>query len=441
MRTPPKFIEGEKAILGGLLLDNDAIAKAVAELRPEEFAAQQHRAIYSAVTRLFQNDRPVDLITLPAELRRLGLLDEAGGIEYLTALIDEVPSIANISHYIGLVRDKALRREAIFAAREMAEAAYDEQTDIAEAVDRAERAVFGLSERRLAAEWHDMTSLAQGALRFIAQVYERQDAITGVPSGFADLDELTAGWQRSDLIILAGRPSMGKTALALDFARHAAANAGVPTAFFSLEMSHEQIGIRLLCGLARMDASKLRRGYLSDGDWGRLTTAVGNLSDAKLYVDDRASLTPLEMRAIARRLKREKGIGLLVVDYLQLMRAGQRMDSREREISEISRALKAMAKELDIPVIALSQLNRKLEDRGDKRPQLADLRESGAIEQDADLVVFVFRDDAYNKSPDNPRRGEAEVIIGKQRNGPTGTVKLTWSARWSTFLPRSSREE
>jgi replicative DNA helicase len=440
MRIPPRFIEGENAILGGMLLDNDAIPRVMPALRLEDFSQEKNRILYGAITTLFEADQPVDLVTMTAALQKRGLFEQVGGPLHLTELLDAVPSTANIMHYVERVREKSLRRQAIAAAKLIADAAYEDGTEIRSFLDDAEQQIFGLGERLTNSEWSDMRTLAASGLATIEALYDRSEAITGVPSWFSDLDELTAGFQRSDLIIIAGRPSMGKTAFALNVALNAA-EAGTPTGVFSLEMSEEQLVLRMFCSKAHVNLNNLRRGFLSDQDWGRLTTAVGAISEAPLYIKDQAAMTPMEIRATCRRLKRERGLGLVVIDYLQLMQSATKSDSREREISEISRSLKALAKDLDVPVIALSQLNRKCEERTDKRPQLADLRESGAIEQDADVILFIYRDEVYNKSDDNPKKGEAEIIVGKQRNGPLGTVRLAWKSQWSTFLPLTRRED
>jgi replicative DNA helicase len=441
IRTPPQFADGERMIFGGLLIDNEPLAEALSRLAVEDFYVERHRLIFEAMRHLFDRGEPVDWGTLTAELNKQGRLEPAGGTEYLTGLADAVPSAANIMHYVEVVREKGLRRQAIRAAHSIAEAAYQEDRDIREFLDRAEATIFGLGSALIETQWLDMPSLSKAAMARVESLYDRKEAITGVPSGFHDLDQLTAGWQPADLVIIAGRPSMGKTALALNIAHYAAIAAATPVGVFSLEMAADQIMLRLLCSAARVNLLNLRRGYLHESDWSRLITAVGPISEAPIWIHDQASLRPLEVRTLARRLKKEHNIGLIIIDYLQLMESEKGRDSREREISEISRSLKALAKELRVPVIALSQLNRKVEERPDKRPKLADLRESGAVEQDADVVLFVYRDEVYNKSPDNPKRGEAEIIIGKQRNGPIGTVKLQFNATWSRFLPLSTRDD
>ncbi|MEW6350726.1 MAG: replicative DNA helicase [Thermodesulfobacteriota bacterium] len=435
MKKPPQFIEGERAILGGMLIDNSTIPQVVEVLGVDDFAVEPHRLIYAAVIELFEANQPVDWLTLPEALKREGALEHAGGNAYLVRLADAVPSAANIMHYAGLVRDKALRRRAIQAAGAIGTNAHDEEQDVGEFLDDAEQLIFRISEGRFNGGAVTARALMKAGLETVDALYHRREALTGVPSGFRDLDTLTAGFQAGDLVVIAGRPSMGKTAFALDVAVRAAIDHGVPTGVFSLEMSKEQIGLRMLCARAHVDLAGLRRGYVSHGDWGRIALAAGNLAEARIYVDDTPGMTSLEVRAKARRLKQQHQIGLLIIDYLQLMEVKGGGESREREISKISRSLKALAKELSIPVIALSQLNRKVEERSDKRPMLSDLRESGAIEQDADVIIFIYRDEVYHKEPENPRRGEAEIIVGKQRNGPIGTVKLAFRSAWSTFLP------
>jgi replicative DNA helicase len=437
--APPQFLDGERAILGGLLVDNAALAKCAGLLEPADFYAERHRTLYAAMLDLFERNRPVDWITLNEVLIREGKLERVGGPEYLADLADAVPTAANVLHYVRVVRDKALLRRAIGAGREIVTRAHEDPEDVGEFLDEAERLIFRLAESKVETAYQRLDRLLSPAMAQVERLYERKEAITGVPSGFPDLDQLTAGFQPSDLVIVAGRPSMGKTALAMNMGMHASLE-GVPTVVFSLEMSNAQLVLRLLCSKAKVDLRALRTGYLRQSDFPKLTAAAGLLADAPLFLDDTPAITALALRAKARRLKKEHGLGLIVVDYLQLMR-GSRTDSREQEISEISRSLKALAKELDVPVIALSQLNRKVEERSDRRPQLSDLRESGAIEQDADVIIFIYRDEVYNKSPDNPKRGEAEIIVGKQRNGPVGAVKLHFRSAWSTFLPMAGRAD
>jgi replicative DNA helicase len=441
LRVPPQFVEGERAILGGLLIDNDALPKVVSILSADDFYREPHRHVFNAVIRLFNHNEPIDWITLTAALKEAGQLETVGGPEFLTDLVDAVPSAANILHYTEMVKEKAVLRQLISGATEISTRCYEEHANLDEFLDEAEQIIFKIGETRIQSGFSAAKDLMLDAIKTVEVLYDKKEAITGVPSGFRDLDQLTAGFQNSDLVIIAGRPSMGKTSFALNVGMNAAIEGGTPTGIFSLEMSKEQLALRMLCSRAKVNLKSLRTGFLTPDDWGRLVLSAGNISDAPLYIDDSPAITTLEIRAKARRLKKERGLGLIVVDYLQLMRSAQRSDSREKEISEISRSLKALAKEIHVPVIALSQLNRKVEDRPNKRPQLADLRESGAIEQDADVIIFIYRDEVYNKSEDNPKKGEAEIIIGKQRNGPIGMVTAMFDSQYSTFRPYTSREE
>lgn len=441
IKTPPQFLEGERAILGGLLIDNDALPKVIAILTPDDFYREAHRNIVKSIVDLFNKNEPVDLITLTAALKEKGFFENVGGVAFLTELIDAVPSAANIVHYAKVVKEKAILRQLISAATEISTRCYEDQSDIDEFLDEAEQILFRVGESRIGTGFYHIQELMKSSFQTIESLYERKENITGVSSGFRDLDSMTAGFQNSDLIIIAGRPSMGKTSFALNIGMNAATESGVPTAIFSLEMSKEQIALRILCAKAKVNLKSLRTGYLTPDDWARLTLAVGSISDSPLYVDDTPAISTLEIRAKARRLKKEKNLGLVIVDYLQLMKGPAKSDSREKEISEISRSLKALSKELNVPVVALSQLNRKVEERPNKRPQLADLRESGAIEQDADVIIFIYRDEVYNKSEDNPKKGEAEIIIGKQRNGPIGMVTAYFDAKYSTFRPYTPRDD
>ncbi len=436
VRIPPQFLEGERAILGGLLIDNDALPKVISTLTADHFYKEAHRHIFSAMTALFEKGEPVDWVTLTSALNKAGVLDTVGGTAYLAELADAVPSAANILHYTEVVKEKALLRQVISAATAISTKCYEDQVDIDHFLDEAEQIIFRIGESRIQSGFVHIHDLTTSGIKTVETLYHRKENITGVPSGFRDLDMLTAGFQPSDLVVIAGRPSMGKTSLAINVAMYAAIEANVPSAIFSLEMSKEQIALRILCAKARVNLKTLRTGYLDqERDWPRLIAAAGIISSAPMYVDDTPAINTLEVRAKARRLKKERGLGLVIVDYLQLMESPSRTDSREQKISDISRSLKALAKELNLPVIALSQLNRKVEERPNKRPQLADLRESGAIEQDSDLIIFVYRDEVYNKSEDNPKKGEAEIIVGKHRNGPIGMVKAHFSSAYSTFLP------
>ena len=432
-RLPPQNVEAEQCVLGSVLLQPGAMAKAAEFLTEDDFYRDAHKYIFTTMVALFEKGEPLDLITVSNALKDARKIDAAGGPGYLAALSDTVPVAANIAYYAKIVREKAILRKLIQTSTEIASRCYEEQDDIDALLDEVEQTVFEISRSKSSQSVLPMKTVINATFKHVEQLYERKEHITGVPTEYHDFDKLTAGLQSSDLIILAGRPSMGKTALAMNMVQHASMIHKVPVGIFSLEMSKEQLGLRMLCSVSRVDAQRLRTGFLKDQDWPKLTRAYNMLLDAPIYIDDTPALSVLEMRAKARRLKTEHNIGLIVVDYLQLMRGRSNSPSREQEISEISRSLKAMAKELHLPVIALSQLNRSLESRPNKRPQLSDLRESGAIEQDADLICFIYRDEVYNKAEDNPKRGIAEIIIGKQRNGPTGTVELAFLNQFTTF--------
>ena len=433
-KLPPQNIEAEQSILGGVLIENYAINKVMEVLAPDDFYRESHRKIYKALIDLSERDEPADLITLTNELKNNGHLDSVGGASYITSLIDSVPTAANIEYYVKIVKEKAILRKLIQTSTEIITQSYEDRGDVEGFLDEAERAIFDISENRVRPSFYSVKDVIKDSFKILERLYEKKELVTGVPSGFKELDRLTAGFQPSDLIIVAGRPSMGKTAFCLNIAQYAAIQKKIPIAIFSLEMSKEQLGIRMLCSEAHVEGTKLRSGFLSESDWPRLTIAAGNLSDASIFIDDTAALTILELRAKARRLKTEQGgLGMVIIDYLQLMKGRTRVESRQQEISEISRSLKALAKELRIPVIAVSQLSRKTEERTGNRPQLSDLRESGAIEQDADLILFIYRDEIYNRAEDNPNKGKAEIIIGKQRNGPTGKVDLAFLDKFTTF--------
>lgn len=442
LRVPPHHLEAERSVLGAILLDNEALVRVMEVLGPNDFYRDAHRIIYERMLECFEKGEPLDLVTLSNLLKARGQLDSVGGMDYLTMLVDQVPTAANAPYYAKIVREKAVLRRLIREASEILKQCYEDPADLEEFLDQAERSVFQVAENRTRKSFFPIKEIIQSSFETIESLYQRKSLITGVPSGFVDLDTLTSGFQPSDLIVVAARPSMGKTAFCLDVARYAAVVENVPVAVFSLEMSKEQIALRMLCSEAQVDGSLLRKGMLRDSDFPRLTQAAGVLSESPIFVDDTPGISALEMRAKARRLRAEKGVGLVIVDYLQLMRGKQGADrSREQEISEISRSLKGLAKELNVPVMALSQLNRRVEERGDKIPQLSDLRESGAIEQDADLILFIYRDEVYNRSPDNPKKGTAEIIVGKHRNGPTGKVILTFLPQFATFENYSGRVE
>lgn len=433
-KLPPQHIEAEQSVLGGILIENYAINKVMEILKPDDFYRESHRKIYEALIVLSERDEPADSITLTNELKINGHLDSVGGASYVASLIDLVPTAANIEYYAKIVKEKAILRKLIQTSTEIITQSYEDRGDVEGFLDEAERAIFDISENRVRPSFYPIKDVVKGSFKILERLYEKKELVTGVPSGFKDLDRMTAGFQPSDLIIVAGRPSMGKTAFCLNVAQYAAIEKKTPVAIFSLEMSKEQLAIRMLCSEAHVEGTRLRSGFLSESDWPRLTIAAGNLSDAPIYIDDTAALSVLELRAKARRLKTERGgLGILIVDYLQLMKGRARVESRQQEISEISRSLKALAKELNIPVIAVSQLSRKTEERTGNRPQLSDLRESGAIEQDADLILFIYRDEVYNRSEENPNRGKAEIIIGKQRNGPIGKIELAFLDKFTTF--------
>jgi len=439
-KLPPQNVEAEQCILGAVLIQNDAIIKALEVVREEDFYREGHRLLYRAMVDLNSRGQAIDLITLTEHLREQEQLERVGGATYLAKLTEVIPTAANVKFHGDIIRQKAITRALINVATEIAERGYQGTEKVDELLDFAEREVFAVSERQITPSFVPIKAVLKDSFDAIEKLYQRQEMVTGVPTGFVQMDKMTAGLQPSDLIIIAGRPSMGKTTLAMTIAQYASMNSDcAPIAVFSLEMSKEQLLTRMLCSEARVDASKLRTGHFAKSDWPKLTTAAGRLSEARIFIDDTPAITALDMRTKARRLMSEHGLGLIVLDYLQLMR-GRNNDSREQEISEISRSLKALAKELKVPVVALSQLSRAVESRTDKRPMLSDLRESGAIEQDADVVMFVYREEFYRpcECPEDGicechRRGASEVIIGKQRNGPTGTVKLAFIGKHVRF--------
>jgi replicative DNA helicase len=438
-RLPPQSIEAEQAVLGAIILEGESITKAIDVLSPEDFYKEPHRKIYTAMLELFDKNEPIDLITLSEHLKDKGVLEEAGGISYLSQLATVVPTSANIRYHAKVVREKALLRAIIRSCTDIVSKVYEMPEDAEEMVDYAERLIFEISEKRTNANFYQMKDVVKNTFKMIETMYDKKAVITGVPSGFKDLDELTSGFQPGDLIIIGGRPGMGKTAFSLNIAQHVGIEMGEPVAFFSLEMSKEQVAMRLLSSLAMVNSVALRKGFITKKDWEKLTDAAVRLSEAPIYIDDSSQISVLEIRAKARRLKMEKGrLSLIIIDYLQLMRGRTSYDIREQEIAEISRSLKAMAKELKVPVIALSQLNRSVEKTSDRKPTLANLRESGAIEQDADVIIFLYRDEVYNKK--NPaNKGKAEVIVAKQRNGPTDTVYLTFLSDYTRFLDYTDR--
>ncbi|NIM01534.1 MAG: replicative DNA helicase [Acidobacteria bacterium] len=436
----PHAPEAERSVLGAVLLDNGQFDRARELLTGQQFYSERHRKIFDALEHLSETGSALDLVTLKDELERQNTLEACGGPAYLAALIDGVPRSSNVEHYARIVQEKALLRELIRTSQQILSAAVQADEPTETLLDEAEKAIFSVAEQRLGSGFIPLKTSAEEAFKHIQELTERQELITGVASGFPHLDEKTAGFQPSDLIILAARPSMGKTALALNLAAHAGVHNGQRVGVFSLEMSHQQLFMRLLCAEAKIDAHRLRTGRIGKEQWQDIIRVYGPLSEAPVFIDDTPGVSVMEMRAKARRLKREHGLDLLIVDYLQLMRGNGRYDSRQQEISDISRSLKALAKELNVPVIALSQLSRAPEQRGgDHRPQLSDLRESGAIEQDADVVMFLFREEVY-KRDDPDLEGKAELIIGKQRNGPTGTVELNFIRQFTRFTTPEFRE-
>ncbi len=430
-KLPPQNVEAEQSVLGAILLDNNALNKALEILNPDDFYKEAHKRIFKTVLDLNERNETIDLITLTDYLKGRNELELVGGASYLTSLVNSVPTAANVRQHSKIIHEKALLRNLINVATEIVTQGYEGSGRVEDLLDQAESSIFGISERKIRPSFVPLREIVKGSFETIERLYERKERVTGVPTGFTDLDEITSGLQPSDLIVIAGRPSMGKTSLALGIAQYAGIEKRLTTAVFSLEMSKEQLVMRMLCSEARVDAHKLRSGYLGRADWPKLTTAAGRLTEAPIFIDDSPALSVLEMRAKARRLKAERGLDLIIVDYLQLMRGRGEADTREQEISEISRSLKALAKELHLPVVALSQLSRAVESRTDRRPVLADLRESGAIEQDADVVIFIYRDEIYRQTDEN--KGLADIMISKQRNGPVGIRKLAFIDRYTRF--------
>lgn len=430
-RPLPHNLEAERSVLGAILLHNASFNQAAEYIDAPDFFRDAHRRIFDKMVRLSERGAPIDLVTLKEELGRAGELDEVGGPAYIAALVDGVPRSTNVEHYARIVKEKATLRNLIYSATKIMSNAYEGEQPADLILDAAEHAIFAIAEDRIRAGFVPLRDLVKDSFDQIERLHARKELITGVPTGFVELDELTSGLQPSDLVIVAARPSMGKTSLVLNIAQHVATKTEMTVGFFSLEMAKEQLFIRLLTAEARIDGHRLRSGLLGEKDWERLSTALGILSEARLFVDDSPAIGVLEMRAKARRLAAEHGLHLLVVDYLQLMQGRGRFENRTQELAAISRSLKGLAKELNVPVVALSQLSRAPESRSDHRPQLSDLRESGALEQDADLVLFIYREDQYESKPEN--QGIADLIIGKQRNGPTGSVRLAFIKEYTRF--------
>ena len=430
-RSVPHDLHAEESLLGAMLLSRDATVEAVQICGADDFYKPAHGHVFEAVTSLYARGEPADVITVADELRRAGLLEAIGGPAVLVSLQANTPAIGNAPRYARIVEEHALLRRLIGVASEIAELGYEVPEDVGAALDKAETLVFALGQRRVTDTMAPLRELLEKSLDHLEALYERGEAITGIPTGYTDLDERLAGLQPSNLIILGARPSMGKTSFALGIVAHAAMDARTPVLLFSLEMSHHEITQRLLCAEARVDATRMRNGRLLETDWPKISHAIGRLGEAPIFVDDNPNLTIMDIRAKARRLKSREGLGLVVIDYLQLMTGRTSAESRQVEVSEISRGLKILARELQVPVIALSQLSRGLEARADKRPMLADLRESGSLEQDADVVMFLYRDEIYN--PESPDRGTAEVIVSKHRNGPTGVLQLAFLNQYTRF--------
>jgi len=431
-KIPPHDIEAEQAVIGSMLTDKDAVISAIEVLREDDFYREDNKAIYEAILNLYNRSEPIDIITLKAELVSNGKFDSVGGLEYLAGLPEKVPTTSNVDKYIKIVEEKSVLRRLIKTANDIIELGYDPMQEVEDIMDGAEKKIFDIMQKRNQKGYSSIKDVLVDTFTQLEQLYNQKQHITGVPTGFADLDYKTAGLHESDLVLIAARPAMGKSAFALNIASYAATKANVPVALFSLEMSKEQMVNRILCSEAMVDSNKVRTGKIEDEDWEKLAGALGTLSEAPIYIDDTPGISVMEIRAKCRKMKLEKNIGLVVIDYLQLVQASNnKRGSREQEISEISRSLKILAKEINVPVIALSQLSRAPEQRPDHRPMLSDLRESGAIEQDADIVMFLYRDDYYNE--DSEKKNIAEVIIAKHRAGSTGTVELLWLGNYTKF--------
>ena len=430
-KLPPYTEEAEQYVLGACFGSGDAFARSLEIIELNDFYKTSHRKIFSAMQFLFEANQPIDILTVADRLRKSDELDDAGGMDYLDFLEGLVPTSAAISHHSRIIREKKVLRDLIETATEIVVSSYEDSDDADEILDKAERSIFEISEKRTKRSFYSIREIVKSSFDSIEKLFEKPGMVTGVETGFRELDQLTSGLQPSDLVIIAGRPSMGKTSLALDIARFAACKRKVPTAIFSLEMSKEQLGLRMLCAEARVSSVKLRTGFLASSDWPNLTAAAGRISEAPIFIDDSPQLATLDIRARSRRLKAEHSLGLVIVDYLQLMHGSRKIESRQLEISEISRGLKGLAKELNVPIIALSQLSRAVENRTDKRPLLSDLRESGSIEQDADVVAFIYREEVYDA--ETAKAGIAEILIRKQRNGPIGDVELAFLKEFTRF--------
>ena len=431
-RIPPNNIEAEQSVIGAMLLDKEAISTAAEIISGEDFYREAHKEIFEAIVDIYNKGEPVDLITLTEKLKTRNTLEAVGGITFLTNLMDAVPTTHNIKYYAKIVEDKSLLRKLIKSSNDIIQKSYQAEEDVGEIIDDAEKGIFNISLNRSNQGFIHLKDILNVNFDKIEELYLNKGRITGVPTGFSDLDNKLSGLQKSDLILIAARPSMGKSSFMMNIVQHAAVREKVTTAIFSLEMSKEQLTQRLLCSEALIDAHRLRIGDINEDEWVKLARAMGPLSEAPIYIDDTPSISITEMRAKSRRLKLEHNLGLIVIDYLQLMQGKGRAESRQQEISEISRSLKALAREINVPVVALSQLSRAPEMRADHRPILSDLRESGAIEQDADVVMFLYRDEYYH--PDTEKKNIGEINIAKQRNGPTGTIELVWLGQFTKFV-------
>ena len=430
-KVPPHDIEAEQAVIGSMLTDQEAVYAAIERLKPEDFYREDNKQIYTAILNIYNKAEPIDIITLKAELSSMGKLDAVGGLEYIVELPEKVPTTANVDRYIKIVEEKSLLRNLIRAANEILSSGYAQEDDVENIVDHAEKKIFDVMQKKSQKGYTTIKDVLVESFTKLEELYNQKEHITGVPTGFAELDKKTAGLHGSELILIAARPAMGKSAFALNIGSYTATRANVPVAIFSLEMSKEQVGNRILCSEALVDSNNVRTGELNDEELGKLAETSGELSQAPIYIDDTPGISVMEIRAKCRKLKLEKNIGLVIIDYLQLIQGSGKTSSREQEIAEISRSLKILAKEIEVPVIALSQLSRAVEARPDHRPMLSDLRESGSIEQDADIVMFLYRDDYYNE--DSEKKNIAEVIIAKQRAGSTGTVDLAWLGKYTKF--------
>ena len=430
-KVPPHDIEAEQAVIGSMLTDQEAVYAAIEKLKPEDFYREDNKQIYTAILNIYNKADPIDIITLKAELSSMGKLDAVGGLEYIVELPEKVPTTANVDKYIKIVEEKSLLRNLIKAANEILSSGYAQEDDVENIIDHAEKKIFDVMQKKSQKGYTTIKDVLVESFTKLEELYNQKEHITGVPTGFVELDKKTAGLHGSELILIAARPAMGKSAFALNIGSYAATKANVPVAIFSLEMSKEQVGNRILCSEALVDSNNVRTGELNDEELGKLAETSGELSQAPIYIDDTPGISVMEIRAKCRKLKLEKNIGLVIIDYLQLIQGSGKTSSREQEIAEISRSLKILAKEIEVPVIALSQLSRAVESRPDHRPMLSDLRESGSIEQDADIVMFLYRDDYYNE--DSEKKNIAEIIIAKQRAGSTGPIELAWLGKYTKF--------